>query len=190
MSLNNIAKKVHYDARQKGFWDNDLSDEHCIVLIVGELMEIIAADRTNKKSMDDYYNLKMEYAKTPYIKLEAYDICIKGSIEEEIADSILRCFDLCGARDWDIDSYVQNIIKFHAPDRVMALPMSNPNLVEKVYHMTQVIMTGRMEAKDRIFETLINLWFLSVHYKINIKKHLIWKMRYNKLRPVKNGKKY
>jgi NTP pyrophosphatase (non-canonical NTP hydrolase) len=82
-TLNEWAKECHFTARVHEFWD---VEEHYyvfpakIALIMSELGEAIEEDR-------------------------------KGNpigVKEELADSIIRIFDLCGYMNIDIDSAVRD----------------------------------------------------------------------------------
>ena len=76
MELKQYRDLCHDIAKEKGFWDADKSIPTKLMLIVTELAEACEADRLGDK---DNFN-------------------------EEIADTFIRLFDLCGYLDIDIES--------------------------------------------------------------------------------------
>ena len=59
MNLNELRDRAYKTACEHGFHDEELSNEHCLCLVISELMEAVEADRNNKyadrKSFKDYY---------------------------------------------------------------------------------------------------------------------------------------
>ena len=59
MNLNELRDRAYKTACNHGFHDEELSNEHCLCLVISELMEAVEADRNNKyadrKSFKDYY---------------------------------------------------------------------------------------------------------------------------------------
>ena len=80
MNLNEYSKACHQTAVEKGFWDADKSIPTKLMLIVTELSEACEADR-----IGDYDNFK-----------------------EEIADTFIRLFDLCGSNNIDIENEINS----------------------------------------------------------------------------------
>ena len=48
MNLNELRDKTYKIACEHGFHDNELSNEHCLCLVISELMEAVEADRKNR----------------------------------------------------------------------------------------------------------------------------------------------
>ena len=49
MNLNELRDKAYKNACEHGFHDQELSNEHCLCLIISELMEAVEADRKGKQ---------------------------------------------------------------------------------------------------------------------------------------------
>ena len=45
MNLNELRDKAYRNAVTHGFHDEELSNEHCLCLVISELMEAVKADR-------------------------------------------------------------------------------------------------------------------------------------------------
>ena len=113
MNLNELRDKAYKNACEHGFHDQELSNEHCLCIVISELMEAVEADRKGKRANVDRYNKKIANSRIcqgldPNIPKErgyevAYNETIKGSIEEELADAVIRLLDLAGLRGIDIN---------------------------------------------------------------------------------------
>jgi len=72
--LKGLSRLCHKIARQKGFWDSKRNIGEMLMLVVTELSEAMEAHRTQDKA----------------------------NFNEEIADTFIRLFDLCGGMKIDI----------------------------------------------------------------------------------------
>lgn len=103
--LNSLARQVHSNAIKKGFWPaSGRSDGECIALMHSELSEALEALR------------KPMIPKYPYawvIKIERNKPPKPVGIAEELADTIIRILDFCGARHIDIDRAVKMKILYN-----------------------------------------------------------------------------
>lgn len=83
-TLNELSELCHSIAVEKGFWDEERNIGEALMLIVTELAEAMEAHRT-----EDQENFKEELADT-FIRL--FDLCggLKIDIEEEIARKAMR----------------------------------------------------------------------------------------------------
>ena len=50
MTRNELAFKAHSNAVEKGFWQEHLSNEHCLMLVIAEVAEVVEADRKDKRA--------------------------------------------------------------------------------------------------------------------------------------------
>ena len=92
--LNELAKDVHQNAKEKGFW-NDVDYFRFLSLIISEISESVEARRENK-----YANYEM-YEKIDASFKEAFELYIKDTFQDEIADAYIRILDMCG--HWGIN---------------------------------------------------------------------------------------
>lgn len=78
LSLKEWSKRCHRIAREKGFWDNERNMGEALMLIVTELAEAMEAHR--KQDQENF--------------------------REELADTFIRLFDLCGGLGIDIQAEI------------------------------------------------------------------------------------
>lgn len=53
MNLNELRDRAYKTACDHGFHDEELSNEHCLCLVISELMEAVEADRKGKRFNKD-----------------------------------------------------------------------------------------------------------------------------------------
>ena len=139
--LNNIAKKCCEAATNSGFWEEYEKIESLkelnlprsfpeffletfkrlfisekLLLIVTELAEAHEARRnllySSKKSFEHCVNFINEpNKKNELISFEKY---VKDTFEDEIADTLIRIFDLAGKLDIDLDFHVREKMKYNS----------------------------------------------------------------------------
>jgi len=100
--LNQMAKELHQKAKNKGFWDEPREIGTLLMLIVSELAEALEADRNGKHTDMNLY--EREIVNGDYT---AFQIQIKDTFEDEIADTFIRLFDLVGYLNLDIEKHIR-----------------------------------------------------------------------------------
>lgn len=59
INLNELRNRAYKTACEHGFHDKRLSEEHCLCLVISELMEAVEADRKGKRA--DRESFKSSY---------------------------------------------------------------------------------------------------------------------------------
>lgn len=110
-TLNKLRDEVHENAKNKGFWDNQRETGTLLMLCVSELAETMEADRNGL-----YADLELiEKDKENFIDFKwSFENSIKDTFEDELADTIIRILDLCGAKGIDIEKHIELKIKYNA----------------------------------------------------------------------------
>lgn len=115
LSLNEACQEQHEMVIAKGFEPQPIATN--LMLIVSELGKACEADRKKKRA--DYYAFVRAMEKigdllTKQIGADperafkaAFEVHIKDTFEDEIADAFLRLMDLCGAMDIDIEEHIR-----------------------------------------------------------------------------------
>lgn len=127
-SLNQLRDEIHANAKEKGFCDSKKEVGTMLMLIVSELAEALEADRSNyfcdfrkyeecrKEAFEFKHKQETDVRFMPRspssiqsseeIEKEAFEIYIKNTFEDELADVIIRVLDICGYFNIDIERNV------------------------------------------------------------------------------------
>lgn len=112
MNINTLIELSHATAKEKGFWDSERNLPELLMLTVSELSEALEALRKEHKSSPDIVaSLYNSYVEDPHpmdaetFKHE-FQSHVKNSFEDEIADTAIRLFDLCGGLGIDLETHI------------------------------------------------------------------------------------
>ena len=110
-TLNKLRDEIHENAKNKGFYDNQRETGTLLMLCVSELAEAMEADRNGL-----YADLELiEKDKEDFIDFKwSFENSIKDTFEDELADTIIRILDLCGAKGIDIEKHIELKMKYNA----------------------------------------------------------------------------
>ena len=171
-----LADKAHRNAVEKGFYDHTPSIKGCRMLAICELSEAIEADRKGRhavvsEEIDDYVDEAF---------ITDFNARIKDTVEDELADFVIRCLDYVGwlrsTGDWgDLDILFE---LFRKDDWE-----KEDGITEMAHYATKHMFAYVHDA----MECVLSYCQFS---GIDIMRHVELKMRYNELRPRLHGKKY
>lgn len=186
MNLNELRDRAYKTACEHGFHDEELSNEHCLCLVISELMEAVEAHRKGKQPLIEQFNCGMSYPKNNL--KQVYDCCIKGTVAEELADAVIRLLDLCGLREIDIDDFPEEAIYGASASCV------GETFTESIYAISTLpiryFYKYDYSFESQIVHMLLSIFGLAKHLNIDLLWHIEQKMRYNELRENKHGKRY
>nr|WP_314650877.1 hypothetical protein [uncultured Porphyromonas sp.] len=172
-----LAKKAHANAVAKGFYDLTPSVRGCRMLAICELAEAVEADRKGRRAVDDEW---IDNCSDNLAFHSGFNHHIKGTVEDGLADFVIRCLDYIGWRS-KACNWEEIEISFDT------LPQEEWRAVEGFTEMAYY-------ATERIFASVPYALELVLSYckfaGIDIMRHVELKMRYNELRPRLHGKKY
>ena len=93
--LNRWMKSIFDNATVHGWHDKPISPEHYCGLIMTEMAEAVEADRNGRRADMESFNERMSNLDgSDECFKEMYKRYIKGSIEEEFADVVIRALDM------------------------------------------------------------------------------------------------
>mgnify|MGYP000850169980 CR=1 FL=1 len=100
-----LADRAHRIAVAKGFYDQPPSHEQLRMLAICKLAEAVEADRKGRRAVADEW---IDGCTDNLAFHAGYNHRIKGTVEDELADFIIRCLDYVGwlrsTGDWgDLD---------------------------------------------------------------------------------------
>lgn len=180
-NLNTYRDQAYKTACEHGFHETPHSVEHLKCLIVSELMEAVEADRKGKRADIRAFNARQSVGRGSKDVTVSYEynfgLCIKDTLEDELADACIRIFDLAGYKNIDLESRKTPAI----------VPVGT--FTEKIYDVVHVLV-GCEQLNRCLKLTLMRIFLLAVVMGIDIEKHIQLKMEYNASRPYKHGKKY
>lgn len=180
MELNKLKDEAYATAEGHGWHDNDYSDSHFLMLIVTEIAEAIQADRAGRHSdIKNFKEFTEAYDSTVFTY--AFDGFIKGSVEDELADVVIRCLDLAGHRNINLDGLIcmQYIVG------------KSKTFTENCYAVVKDIVNCRYTLGDCLNYAIRQIFRIAEIYDIDLEWHIRQKMKYNTMRPyLHGGKRY
>ena len=200
MDLNKLAQEAYNIAMSKGWHDKAYSDEVYLMLVMTELAASVEADRKhNRADLHGYkksvkYISEMELPDSTFWKdkrqlwyNDAFVREIKNTVEDRLADAVIRLLDLAGLRgieidDWTEETYKNQINSFKGD--------KYESFAEKVFAITRKVSDGHMRLYEAISEGILYIRCLAKSMDIDLEWHIQQKMRYNKTRCRMHGKKY
>lgn len=183
VNLNELRDNAHQNAIEHGFWDDSPSDEHFLCLVISELMEAVEADRKNRhtdssilpgfKAPGEYHN--------PESFQKFFNMYIKDTVEDELADAVIRLLDIAGAHNINI-LFTEHRIN---PTR------TTENFTDNIYAIVSDLCEDvRISIGTAVRNGVYNIFWFAAGAGINLVKHIELKMEYNKTRAYMHGKKY
>ena len=180
MDLNELAKQVHANSVEKGFWEGDPSDQHSLCLVISELMEAVEADRKSLVADKQKFNEWM-FSGNPHRHVfeNAFEKWIKDSVSDELSDAFIRLLDLAGARNLNM-----NRINF------VNIVSKKKTFTENIYAIIKDLTNNKYSLEEQVFYCLSQVSMLAEILDIPLPWHVETKMKYNQTREHKHGKKY
>lgn len=169
-----------------------------LMLIVSELGEALEAHRCGKFTKWDLYNSAISKkgvrygAKQEFLeqrRTEIFEMIVKDTFEDEIADVFIRLFDFCGYLRIEPNGWVLE-------NKIAKADSATGNIGATFLHICGGLFClsngrWRKEYTDlSVGVTIARLLVFCQHHNIPIQKHIEAKMAYNKTRPNKRDNLY
>lgn len=189
MDLNILRDDAYNTACEHGFHDKELSNEHCLCLVISELMEAVEADRKGNYA---YQKISSTSRYTSFPTSEnrfkkEFNAFIKDTADDELADAAIRLLDICGLRGIDVTVTEEFIEDDSSSCR-------DETFTETIYQIATMYERQRITydwSLDKILNNMLSAIFgLAKYLNIDLIWHIEQKMKYNKLRDKMHGKKY
>lgn len=194
IDIKHYATKAHEAAKAKGWWNEPSSMPTLKALIISELCEALEADRTGRHANVAYFKHRLAEIESSInspvqgeILTQHYKTLfkshIKDSVSDELADAAIRILDVLGWNKKKLGSYKGTFVM---SDEALAFFTFSENIYEIIKEVVQ------SSPRDNYFLLIPLRYIEALAESLNI--DLIWhieaKLRYNKLRGHKHGKKY
>lgn len=185
--LLGLAKKAYGIAYNHGFHDSEHSNMHYLMLCVSEIGEMVDADRRGRRAKPS--NVRT-CAPGFYPSFERY---VKNTFEDEMADVFIRILDFASAINIE-DMLGNDDGILDMSDEFKSLFGGYTN-AERCFFLTKMLCGIDEHTSDKeVASILRNSLSFILEYarflRIDLRKHISLKMRYNALRPPLNGKLY
>ena len=186
--LNALKDKAHTWAVEHGFYEEVKPDAFYLGLVMSEAGEAINADRKGKRANVVRFSEDMELGH-PF--KESFEKHIKDSVEDEIADIVIRLLDFSGLK-----GYTLLISEYSAlPSTVIVNQFARNGLSGTLFALIGALSDSLGDDTTEENVCIVINIFIDCFKKITGRDYdLLWfveqKMRYNDLRPRLNGKKY
>ena len=181
--LAKLQQRIWDVATAHGWHEQPISTAQYCGLIMTEMAEAVEADRNSRRSMDAEFKsvLTFEAANKDTCFKACYKYYIKGSIEEEFADVVIRVLDMAQ----EVHGDKMRWLGYYPYGQVY---QENESFIENAwYFIREVLNWGTMNISDCV--SFMFDW--AQHLGIDLWQHIEWKMKNNELRPYKHGgKKY
>jgi len=194
--LNELALTIHSINIEKGFWikvQTDCDNTRIKLLVVSELFECFEAHRKGK-TVDDYelhgvnelfvnyINFPNEFAtKANFVR--NFELHVKDTIEDEIADTMIRLLDYAAFLKVDFENLkTQKIIanRYFSGDFIID--------IHSIINSSLYLIIGNDDTNILIcYQNIIA--FAAAHL-INLPMNVKLKIAYNRTRDKMHGKKY
>lgn len=112
MDITDTVQEAHELAKSKGFWDEERNTGELLALIHSEVSEALEADRSGSHCGPDAAELAMTHADGGF-KVE-FLANVKDSFEDELADIVIRVFDLAGGKGIDLSTHIEAKLRYNA----------------------------------------------------------------------------
>lgn len=178
-----LQQRIWDVATAHGWHEKPISTAQYCGLVMTEMAEAVEADRNSRRSEDAEFKRALTFEdvnKDSYFKA-CYKDYIKGSIEEEFADVVIRVLDMAQ----EVHGDKMRWLGYYPYGQVY---QENESFIENAwYFIREVLNWGTMNISDCV--SFMFDW--AQHLGIDLWQHIEWKMKYNELRPYKHGgKKY
>jgi len=176
-----LIEAIHANAVDKGFWAEHHSEQHYLMLAITELSEAVEAHRKGDWARREAYQDDLHKR---FVDFDAslFRLHIKDSVEDELADALIRLYDIVEAEEYRLNE------EHIATCKRDALFACEEYYIDEL--TAQILLCVTSIAHDDIAEAIGTIEAVAEHNGIDLYWHVREKMKYNATRPALHGKKY
>ena len=176
-----LARKVHSNAKAHGWHDEKKPDEHWLCMIMTEVAEAVEADRKNSKAFRKIFERESVSPQLKDHREKHWQFCfdrfIKNTLEDEFADICIRIFDYAYEKFGEDMLWMTYRVRIHEEKPFTSI----------AFHFVKDILNSGMM---NLSEAILFIYEWADKLDIDLDWHIAAKMRYNESRPYKHGKSY
>lgn len=110
--LTDLSLEIHEGNKARGFYDEERNVGEILALIHSEVSEALEAHRSGKRCEWDISLAPEGWGDEEYTT--RFEGTIKDTMEDELADVLIRVLDLCGYLGVDIDSHLYAKLRYNS----------------------------------------------------------------------------
>lgn len=111
--INQLAKEIHQNAKNKGFFDNEKNIGEMLCLIHSEISEALEADRKGLYCDGTQIALDNMLKEIDFFN-DTFESLIKNTFEDELADIMIRVMDLAEYKKIDLEKHIRLKMKYNS----------------------------------------------------------------------------
>ena len=193
--VSELVSNSYRVAMEHGFHDDYHSPAHYMMLVLSEIGEMVEADRKNRHArVHDFQHITSLTAVKPDVANHYFEKMIKDTLEDEMADVVIRLCDFCGSlgiMPYMCDEMVDMSKEFKEF-------WGDKSVCELCYYLSSMVVDIEKSAHDAddkelrscLGSTLSFIFEMAHFLGIDLLWHVDRKMEYNESRPRKHGKSY
>ena len=115
--INKLSKEIHQNAIEKGFYEGKKNIAEMLMLIVTEVAEACEADRKDNHVDLDMFERDLKTNSIhgkDYAFKNSFQIQVKNTFEDELADIMIRVMDLAGYMKIDLEKHIELKMKYNS----------------------------------------------------------------------------
>lgn len=188
--LDSLTTRAFDTACSHGFHDVERSNAHFMMLVLSEIGEMVEADRKSRRVKLHGDALDNTLRFNDFVP--TFEHLVKDTMEDELADVVIRLLDFCGKRG--ISLFMGNDGIVDMQDKFVEM-FGDMSVCEQCFYLSRVITSIGDDAPAQDLPSLVAcaisfcFEFASFH-KIDLLWHIEKKMAYNETRAKMHGKNY
>ena len=114
LSLTELSTIVYNDNLKRGFDARKLDFGKILALIHSEVSEALEADRKSRRADRFRVSLLTKEMRVDLISFrDKFKIEVKDTVEDELADAVIRIMDYCGAMKIDLSAHIEMKLEYN-----------------------------------------------------------------------------
>lgn len=188
--LDSLTTRAFDTACSHGFHDVERSNAHFMMLVLSEIGEMVDADRKSRRVKLHGDALDNTLRFNDFVP--TFEHLVKDTMEDELADVVIRILDFCGKRG--ISLFMGNDGIVDMQDKFVEM-FGEMSVCEQCFYLSRVITSIGDDAPAQDLPSLvacaISFCFeFATFHKIDLLWHIEKKMAYNETRAKMHGKNY